>query len=176
MKVPPSDPEFTNLLKDLSTNQLEYELWVAIQQYLIVSRKPVSPTLLTLLPPSNLLLDNENKSESSSTTTSWPEDFVLHKIASSLRSDNTTRSRTVGGVTTISEHTYVTLSEQYPASRRQRRLSFSAAYLLETGDEPEKAQQSRAELLAIPSTHQRLKVVLERFYQWRANHDLGQFE
>jgi hypothetical protein len=175
MKVPPSDPEFTNLLKDLSTNQLEYELWVAIQQYFIVARKPISPTLLTLLPPSNLVLDNDNTSASSKTT-SWPADFVLHKIASSLRSDNTTRSCTVGGVTTISEHTYVTLSEQYPASRRQRRLSFSAAYLLETGDEPEKTQQSRAELLAIPSTHQRLKVVLERFYQWQANHDLGQFE
>ena len=176
LKVPPSDPEFTNLFKDLSTNLLEYELWIAIQQYLIVARKPISPALLTLLPPSKFVVDEDNNSDQGETTTLWPDDFVLHKIAHSLRSDNTTRTCTIGGVTTISEHTYVPLSEQYPASRRQRRLSFSAAYLLETGDEPEKAQQSRAELLSIPSTHQRLKVVLERFYQWQATHDLGQFE
>jgi hypothetical protein len=184
LQTPPADPEFAGRIQDLTTDQLEVQLWIAIQQHLLISRRPISPTLLTLLPPP-LPPQQQNSNDDEVTkggTSLWPDDFVLYRVAAALQNNNNETNSTtaavgmIGGVATVPDHTYVALSRRYPASRRQRRLSFSAAYLLETGDEPDRAQRARAELLAIPSTRQRLRVVLERFHQWQASHDVGAFE
>jgi hypothetical protein len=187
-QIPPSDPEYVDQLyrvetsdctapTDLSTDELEQKVWLALNQYWITTQKPISLILLSLLP--------------SKPIAAWPEDFVLHKIVETIgrqqevgRSEQDTKENTID-ITDIdssirlgSIKDFNPLHPDYPAYRRQRRLSFSAAYLLETGDEPEKAQRLRALLLSIPSTQQRLKAVLERFYQWQAQkqENLGVFE
>lgn len=207
-KIPPTDPEFADRLRrqlhgndknndetgneigsdefamppEITVDELEQQLWIAINDFYVTKQKLISPLLLSLLPPSSSSFPNE-----------WPEDFVLHKIAEGIQSQRAKRKRKNGGVdnkefidiTDISSkvrigsiHEYQPLHADYPSYRRQRRLSYTAAYLLETGDEPEKTQRFRALLLSIPSTGQRLKLVLERFYQWQAQNaeDLGVFE
>jgi hypothetical protein len=133
----------------MTTDELEYQLWLAINRFLVTTKKPVSPILLGLLPPSGENSDNY-----------WPDDFCLNGIAASI-----------GDVAL--DHDYVPVSDAYPAHRRQRRLSFSAAYLLET--DPESAQALRATLLSIPSTKIRLRVVLEKFHQWQTQQEWEPF-
>jgi len=163
---------------ELSNDELEQELWVAVNQFLLATQKPISPILLSLLPPMK-----EKRRH-------WPKGFVLHKIAAyvaqkqqrerhnddeepSIAVDaRRNNNNKVLNHTIIFDHEYVPLHSDYPAHRRQRRFSFSAAYLLESGDAPQQTQQLRALLLSIPSTHQRLKVVLEKFYQWQKHQQL----
>ncbi|KAL3915010.1 MAG: hypothetical protein SGARI_008285, partial [Bacillariaceae sp.] len=137
LQVPPTDPEFSS--HDMTLEELEYQLWLAMNHFLVTTKLPVSPILLSLLPP-----ETEEQV--------WPKkDFYLDKIADNL--DNVEQSK----------HDFVAVSPDYPAYRRQRRLSFSAAYLLEdyyaTKDGHGKQGQSlKALLLSIPSTKQRLRV------------------
>lgn len=149
LKVPPSDPDFTATSShSMTIEELEHELWLAMNYFLVTTKLPVSPVLLSLLPP----LQNSQQE--------WPQDFLLHKVAYDLAQLESM------------EHDFVPVSPEYPAYRRQRRLSFSAAYLLEDyyntkwGDFKE-GQSLKKLLLSIPSTKQRLRVVLERFLQWQ---------
>jgi hypothetical protein len=141
-QMPLIDPEFTQR-QDLTTDQLEYELWLAINNFLITTRMPVSPIFLGLLPPKK----------------DWPASFVLNQLVSDLKC----QLDKVNGL----DHDFVQVSADYPAHRRQRRLSFSAAHLLETNGDV--AQELRPLLLATPSTKQRLRMVLERLDQWQQN-------
>jgi hypothetical protein len=181
-QVPLSDPEYVDQMsrihcndnqpKDLSTDELEQKLWLALNQYWITTQKPISLILLSLLPLQPNIV--------------WPEAFVLHKVVETLLEHrNIATANASVCITDIHSslrlgyiQDFNPLDPSYPAHRRQRRLSFSAAYLLESGDEPEKSQRLRALLLSIPSTHQRLKVVLERFLQWQTeqNDKVGAFE
>ena len=192
-KIPPTDPEYTPRLSrpnvdpdtgaelppiELTVDELEQQLWIAINDYYLATQKSISPILLSLLPPTSAFPDD------------WPENFVLHKIAQAIQLQRKKDEIMESGkesvdITEISSEMrigsiaeYQPLHPDYPAYRRQRRLSYTAAYLLESGDEPEKAQRFRALLLSIPSTSQRMKLVLERFYQWQAQdaEDLGVFE
>jgi hypothetical protein len=158
-QIPPSDPSFN--YGTATVNELEFQLWLALNHFLITTRRPVSPILLSLLPPDQ----------------KWPNDFRLHKVATEISELQTL------------DHDYIPVSPDYPAYRRQRRVSFSAAYLLEQaptlppspgagtfveGDKRptksfDRAQSLRALLLSIPSTRHRLRVVLERFLQWQQN-------
>jgi Lon protease-like protein len=137
-QTPLIDPEFTQR-QDLTTGQLEYELWLAINNFLITTRMPVSPIFLGLLPPQP--------------EQDWPASFVLPQIVADLCELDSL------------DHDFVQVSADYPAHRRQRRLSFSAAHLLETNGDV--AQELRPLLLATPSTKQRLRMVLERLDQWQ---------
>lgn len=122
------DPDLTSM----SMEELERELWVALDGYLKSTRKPVSPILLGLLP------DNQK----------WPKGFLLERIAKFVREQ------------TKYDHKYVQVSPEYPALRRQKRLSYSAAALLE---DAESAKPLRRQLLSIPSTKDRLAYVLQQF-------------
>ena len=79
-------------------------------------------------------------------------------------------------------------SSIYPNYKRQRRVSYSAAYLLESvlplregsegnagGLDKEAIQEFRAQLLSIPSTRQRMRVVLEAFHRWRLYQEWDEF-
>lgn len=157
LKVPPSDPDFSAALSQgLSISELEHELWLLMNHFLVTTKLPVSPILLSLLPPIN----NDNKEVEGQHDDKWPKDFLLYKVANDLAQLESM------------EHDFVPVSPEYPAYRRQRRLSFSAAYLLEDyyatklGDARE-GQSLKKLLLSIPSTKQRLRVVLEKFLQWQ---------
>jgi Lon protease-like protein len=136
LNEPPAHPESLTPRKDLTTDELEYELWLAINDFLITSRTPVSPVLLGLVPH----------------RVKWPAKFVLKTISKGF----------VNGFAELEgvEHGFVELPTSYPSYRRQRRLSYSAAYLLErTGF----GTGLRQTLLETPSTQGRLRLVLERF-------------
>ena len=136
-QTPLIDPEFPNQRQGLSTDELEYELWLAIYNFLGVTKTPVSPVLLGMLPPHH----------------DWPSDFALqHKVQELDGLQN-------------ADHDFVLVSPEYPAHRRQRRLAYSAAHLLET--DADVANALRPQLLATPSTRQRLRLVLERFDLWQ---------
>jgi hypothetical protein len=178
LQVPPMDPDFflattssssstpspsssSVSSSHLSIEMLERDLWLAMNYFLVTTKWPVSPILLSLLPP----LQPQDEM--------WPDGFVLYKIANDL-----TQLETM-------DHDFVAVSSDYPSYRRQRRLSFSAAYLLEDyyqhsnnkkwANTHAKPSLQKKLLLSIPSTKQRLRVVLERFLQWQHQH-WGEFQ
>lgn len=185
-QTPLSDPDFPQR-QSLSTDELEYELWLAINNFLILTRTPVSPVLLGLLPihldiwPTSIpTIPTMSKDSSSSlasnnsstavftdqatttTTTTVPaKPFALKQIVSGLASLDSV------------EHDFVQVAPEYPPHRRQRRLSYSAAHLLESDFRV--ANDLRPKLLAAPTTHQRLRMVLETFDQWQEA-KLGEFQ
>jgi Lon protease-like protein len=168
-QTPLADPEYPQR-HDLSADELEYELWLAINNFLIQSRTPVSPVLLGLLP---LHLDiwpdtvpvmskatattetgqNSTMTSSSSSSSMTAKPFALKQIVSDLAALDSM------------DHDFVQVSRDYPPHRRQRRLSYSAAHLLESTSDV--ANALRPKLLAIPSTRQRLRMVLEQFDLWQ---------
>jgi Lon protease-like protein len=157
----------------LSSNELEFRLWWALNDFLKTTRTPVSPILLGLLPPLStwdvymdqygsvddivihqLNQDNDtpsgnDKSLETSSSSSSSSSFVLHRIAQAIQEQ------------TQLHHKYVAVDEAYPALRRQKRLSYSAAYVLETLLNPEAITALRKVLLQIPSTRQRLAFVYQ---------------
>jgi Lon protease-like protein len=165
----PIDP---SLLK-MSVNELEFRLWWALNDFLKTTRTPVSPILLGLLPPLSIwdvymdeygsvddiviiagmknddIVDSESVASSSS--------FVLHRIAQAIQQQ------------TQLQHKYVAVDEAYPALRRQKRLSYAAAYVLESAlNNPDAVTSLRQVLLQIPSTRQRLAFVYQRLQQTEA--------
>jgi Lon protease-like protein len=119
-------------LLDIELAELEINVWLTLNDYLKVTRTPVSPILLGLLPAYN-----------------WPQGFLLDKIANAIDHE------------TNIEHKYVRVSPLYPCTRRQKRLSYSAAALLEK--DPNEVQDIRKTLLQFPSTKLRLAYVLWMF-------------
>jgi hypothetical protein len=103
-----------------SISELEINLWLALNKYLVESRTPVSPVLLGLLPQGQR----------------WPADFLLERIADTIDSNQ--------GY----EHKYVRVSTLYPALRRQKRLSYCAPRLLERDQDA--VNGLRQQLLQIP--------------------------
>jgi len=126
------DPWLDPELMKLSMDELEHKLWLALNDFLKETRTPVSPILLGLLPLKH----------------KWPRNFLLERIADTIEKQ------------TKLDHKYVRVSAEYPALRRQKRLSYSAAALLE---DLETVTPWRHQLLAIPSTKDRLVFVLQRF-------------
>lgn len=129
-----TEPCLDPALEALSIDELEVQLWLALNDFLKNTRTPVSPILLGLLPVGR----------------KWPRDFLLERIADAVQEQ------------TQLDHKYVRVSPDYPALRRQKRLSYSAAALLEN---PQSTNVSawRRQLLTIPSTKDRLAFVLQRF-------------
>jgi Lon protease-like protein len=176
-QTPLVDPDFPQR-QHLTTDELEYELWLAMNNFLIQTRTPVSPILLGLLPvhldiwPSSFTPSSTTAtsalSEGDSNThnhhhhngtecdllpPSNKKPFALKQIVAELASMNSF------------DHDFVQVSPDYPVHRRQRRLSYSAAHLLEANSDV--ANELRPKLLAIPTTRQRLRMVLEKFDQWQ---------
>jgi Lon protease-like protein len=126
-----------------NADELELQLWWALNDYLIWSKTPVSPVLLGLLPPN----------------VEWPDDFLLSRVAAQL------------STTVEYRHKYRPVSPFYPKRMRQRRLSYHAAYVCEQGNgrrrrQEERADQSqhqdRAALLSLSSTAMRMRAVLRQ--------------
>ena len=92
-------PEST---RNCSLVELELRVWWAVNDYLLVTKTPVSPVLLGFLPPG----------------VTWPHDFVLHSIANELPQQ------------TVFQHKYIPVAAAYPAILRQRKLSFHVAALI----------------------------------------------
>lgn len=126
------EPNLDPELTKLSIDEVEERLWFALNDFLKSTRTPVSPILLGLLPVGR----------------HWPKSFVLERIANAVAEQTTL------------DHKYVRISAEYPALRRQKRLSYSAAALLE---DPTGVNAWRRQLLSIPSTKDRLAFVLQRF-------------
>jgi hypothetical protein len=166
-----------------TTEELEYELWLVLDHFSAVTNKALSPDLLALMPSEDAM------------TKAWPSNFRLKDVFEEYQKDN---SQQVAGSSSSSS------SRLYPNHRRQRRLSYSAAYLLEailpireggadsdnfrgsrcvpsssesnTGAfEVDEIQELRALLLAVPSTRQRLRAVLEHFHRWRLYQECDEF-
>mmetsp|Transcript_15126 Transcript_15126/g.17396 ORF Transcript_15126/g.17396 Transcript_15126/m.17396 type:complete len:532 (-) Transcript_15126:96-1691(-) len=119
--------------RSLTTDHLEKSIWIFIDKYLRIKEMPYMPEeLLGLLPPNQ----------------SWPTGFCLEKLATSKLLENRVPSKKFFRVT-----------NDYPAHRRQKRLSFAASSLLE----PSRIDGLRQSMLEIPSTRGRLWSVLEKF-------------
>jgi len=174
-QTPLIDPEFPQRI-NLSSDELEYQLWLAINNFLIQTRTPVSPVLLGLLPvhldiwPTSIpsiplpISASGSSRSNNSTEIDWnipSKPFALKQIVSDLASLDSV------------EHDFVQVSPDYPPHRRQRRLSYSAAHLLESNSDI--ANELRPKLLAIPSTRQRLRMVLEKFDLWQES-KWGEFQ
>jgi len=221
-KIPPSDPRFsynteptyasssssssssqtkggsatsTASTSSWTTNELEYELWLVLDYFATATKKQLSPVLLQLLP----------RGDNNPFPKAWPSDFSLKALSDEKKHDaegdvgvgvgvgvdaekNPNQLTPVSNANNNNNNTPL-----YPNRRRQRRLSYSAAYLLESIlpiggnnasvrsscaaskiDEIE-IQELRALLLSIPSTRQRLRVVLEKFHQWRLYQECDEF-
>ena len=117
--------------KQLTVDELEIQVWLALNDFLKAKRKAVSPILFGLLPPA----------------VHWPKHFALANIAHAIATQ------------TVLDHRCVRVSADYPAVRRQKRLSYAAAALLEHVDT---VDELRAQLLAIPSTRERLAFCLHK--------------
>jgi ATP-dependent protease La (LON) substrate-binding domain len=88
---------------NLSFEELEYRVWMEINNFLKSTKTPVSPALLGLLPPN----------------VEWPTNFYLRKIADDIASR------------TDLKHNFVPVSPLLPLHRRLRRLSYSVTTLVE---------------------------------------------
>jgi len=134
-------------LLQMPLGELEINLWLAMNDFLVSSRTPVSPVLLGLLPPTG-------------GPSHWPAGFVLERIADTI---NGTDHRKI-------EHKYWRVSPLYPSLRRQKRLAYCAAQLLEQRLQDTK-NSLRQQLLQIPSTKLRLAFIL-----WKFETEFGTFQ
>jgi Lon protease-like protein len=141
---PPTHPEVSSSMSsDSSLYDIEYHLWLAVNNFLLATEMPISPHMLALLQKRD----------------AWPTDFVLKKTLEAYLANN--KGPDDGKVVSVS-HGYVSLPRDYPDLRRQRRISFTLAHLLE-GYYGEESMGLRQLLLEIPSTRMRLLFLLERF-------------
>jgi hypothetical protein len=178
-----------------TTDELEYELWLVLDYFSATTNRPISPVLLALLPDEDQM------------PKAWPSSFRLKDILKEQQhhGDN---------APSVARKNSSSNSSVYPNHKRQRRFSYSAAYLLEgilpisegtsssnhnegvysdnfrnggrrcapssssdkTGTfEVDEIQEFRALLMSIPSTRQRMRVVLETFHRWRLYQECDEF-
>jgi Lon protease-like protein len=166
-QTPLFDPEYDSKYLHLTVDELEYELWMAINRFLLATKTPVSPVILGLLPRSNATTTKMLEDGSLIEQEVWPCDFSIYPIVQDF--ENASLNPPYQNYT----HDFVRVSPEYPAHRRQRRLSYSALHLLEKTSEV--TNQLRPLLLKTPSTRQRLRLVLEKFDQWQEEH-WGEFQ
>jgi hypothetical protein len=105
---------------NLSFEELEYRVWMEINNFLKSTKTPVSPVLLGLLPPN----------------VEWPTNFYLRKIADGIASR------------TDLKHNFVPVSPLLPLHRRLRRLSYSATTLVENKPGMETLRQQLLETVS----------------------------
>jgi len=177
-----------------TTDELEYELWLVLDYFSATTNRPISPVLLALLPGEDQMPQ------------AWPSSFRLNDM---LKEQQHHRDNVPSDASKNSSSSSV-----YPNHKRQRRFSYSAAYLLEgilpisegtsssnhnegvysdnfrnggrrcalssssdkTGTfEVDEIQEFRALLMSVPSTRQRMRVVLETFHRWRLYQECDEF-
>jgi hypothetical protein len=100
--------------------------------------------------------------------TKWPSTFNLKNIGKGLAKLDSLQNKLSPTQATLPaktiNHDYVAIPSEYPELRRQRRLSYSAAVLLEDAIDGDKDEELRQILLETPSTHARLAMLLQSFY------------
>jgi hypothetical protein len=162
-QTPLFDPEYDSKYLHLTVDELEYELWMAIDRFFQATKTPVSPVLLGLLPRSNATTTKMLEDGSLTEQEVWPGDFSIYPIVQDFENANAS----------LNTQDFVRVPPEYPAHRRQRRLSYSALRMLEKTSEV--TNQLRQLLLKTPSTRQRLRLVLEKFDQWQEDY-WGEFQ
>lgn len=136
------EPFLNEELQALTLDDLERRLWIVLDSYFKTSRAPLSSHLLGLLPPE---------------ITSWPKGFVLQHVCHAMQA-NTDHD---GGDATDTNKFVHAVSVDYPKDRRQKRLSYTAASLLEDPHDGAATTALRRLLLACPTTKSRLCYVLQ---------------
>jgi ATP-dependent protease La (LON) substrate-binding domain len=101
-------------LCELSLDELEIRLWSALKDFCVATNTTIPPVLLSLLPQG----------------LTWPTGFFLQDAANYIHDNQPDSSRDQSDTDNNGDGC-VRLSPFYPALRRQRRLSFAAAQLLE---------------------------------------------
>lgn len=139
-----NQPCYNKQLFHLSTNELEIQLWIVIDLFLQRTPKPLSVSLLSLLPK----IDNGGKE------IKWPKTFFLLTLINNLNEKDKKE------IIDLSAH-------NYPSYRRQKRFSYSVGLLLENVNEltDSNKQLFRHTLLRIPSAHGRFIYLLHCFQE-----------
>ncbi|OEU08648.1 hypothetical protein FRACYDRAFT_249544 [Fragilariopsis cylindrus CCMP1102] len=216
MKIPPSDKRFNYGSNEWTTDELEHELWKIVDEFLIVTNKTntISPLLLELRNSSNQKNQNQNKNKEEKEFSNYYPNHrrqrrfsysVAYLLESVLPIGITTTSTSTGSTASSSTNNNSNLNEgrysdnfrnggrRYSSSKDNKsydkattKTSSSSTssttkdnnnngngniidhdsysdYLMDINE----IQQFRSILLSIPSTRQRLRFVLETFYQWR---------
>ena len=134
----PSEPDPSRRRSSFTIEQLERELWIFVNEWVQVNNAMSSfpPELLTLLPPRD--------------TYEWPEDFLLEDLATTMAATSELKG----------SRPFVRISEDYPAHRRRRRLSYVISALT---DHTPFGRGMPPILLEIHSTRDRLEAVLDVF-------------
>lgn len=172
-----------------TTDKLEYELWLVLDYFSAATKKPVSPVLLALLPKE----DHMPKA--------WPSSFRLKDMleeyhrknpmaVSSYSSSNNEypNERRQRRFSFSAAHLLESVLPINEGSSNQQEGIYSDNFrnggrhcAPESSDKNtatfgvEEIQEFRALLLSIPSTRQRLRVVLETFHRWRLYQECDEF-
>jgi len=158
--APLFDPEYDAKYSGLSSGELEYQLWLAMNRYSLATKIPISPIVLGLLPRRPLRIDSDGTTRLEE---DWPEDFQIYNIVRDLEAARADGTAVPGGAPR--KHDFARVHPNYPTHRRQKRLSYSALSLLEKSGGIVK--QLRCQFLATPSTRQRMRLILEKLDQWQ---------
>jgi len=163
LQAPLFDPEYDAKYSGLSSDELEYQLWLAMNRYLLATKIPISPIVLGLLPRRDLQIDSNDTTN----LEDWPADFQIYNIVRDLEATTVpANSTTVSGVRRPDKHDlFVRVHPNYPPHRRQKRLSYSALSLFDKSGDI--AKQLRSQFLATPSTKQRMRLLLAKLDQWQ---------
>ena len=172
-----------------TTDELEYELWLVLDYFSAATKKPVSPVLLALMPSEEQM------------PKAWPSGFRLkdmleeHRcknpqaVSSCISSNNIvypnqrrqrrfsfSAAHLLESVLPISEGSSNHQEGIYSDNFRNGGRRCAPKSDKNTGTfEVEEIQELRALLLSIPSTRQRLRVVLETFHRWRLYQECDEF-
>mmetsp|Transcript_5577 Transcript_5577/g.11541 ORF Transcript_5577/g.11541 Transcript_5577/m.11541 type:complete len:650 (-) Transcript_5577:127-2076(-) len=202
-KIPPSDRRFSynteptyegNEAIELSsrpwtTDELEYELWLVLDYFSAATKKPISPILLALLPsedqmpkawPSNFRLKDmlEEHRRKNPQTMSRSSSDTMYPNQRRQRRFSFSAAHLLESVLPISEgssssnHAEGIYSDNFRNGGRRCAPQSSDKTGTFGVDE---IQELRSLLLSIPSTRQRLRVVLETFHRWRLYQESDEF-
>ncbi len=172
-----------------TTDELEYELWLVLDYFSEATNKPVSPILLALLPDEDQM------------PKPWPSEFRLKDMLKDHYGKNPKRVSDSSTNTVYPNHrrqrrfsfsaahlleSVLPISEGSSSSNHPERIysdnfrNGGRRCAPQSSDkigtfEVDEIQELRALLLSIPSTRQRLRVVLETFHRWRLYQECDEF-
>ena len=134
----PSEPDPNRRRSAFTIEQLERELWIFVNEWVQANNAMSSfpPELLALLPPLE--------------TYEWPDDFILEDLATTMAATSELKG----------SRPFVRITEDYPAHRRRRRLSYVISALT---DHTPFGRGMPPILLEIHSTRDKLEAMCDVF-------------
>ena len=137
--------------EDLSSQELEYRIWVKLDEFQQLSGKTLSPELLALLPSDDIIIERSTSVSS-----------LCHNNKSTFNYSRNMSSQLMTQAAAAeynSSNRLLSISKAYPSHRRWMRLSYTAPGVLER---IETRQDLRNQLLTFVSTRDRLRFVYEQ--------------